>query len=1080
MKYLRTLDSFKAAKYEHSKNPILRPIKEELENEITWGGSLIGRLINSTIRTININRKAKSIDGLVDRFKNDLDILLTAVSSFNEREEARTIRAKALLEEIYKIVTDKNLTVEEKLMKLLSISDYQKRKSGGSPNLITTSYSYKGTSKLFEADDQNKEQTEEPQETEEIDPDDNGLIDIVIRDVKSADLKNKQILIKKLEDFKAELMNIEKQDDEEKDKKTEPKEEIKQIDQDFYKETSEYLNAYLDIVKKLQTTESKSETKTSPFKKGDIVMWKIKGGKGKGQIGFASVLSDVKEDDQKIWLKKTGGKQTPPFSLSLSEVTALKDFDEEAYKKLPEKTPDEIKTKTFLAKKGQYSFQNERNEQKSNFYKDEIERLQKLTTTSPALSETINLDDYFISENADDLQKSKEHAWKFILSINNQVKQKNQDAFNKHIQYISDLLEEKNPRGRFIRCLLLGCKIVDLLKNKYKAVAIDKIKNFSGEGNVSMVKASYQYSLNEDESASKTSNKELDEIAEIVAEISVPLLSLKQDMNLAKSYVDDKGQGISNSIVKLIDSFEKMKELRAKKSEKAPEVKERNSFKIFKKYNDFKLLLEADDDDDDEGQSESDFSMFDDPEEEEETQETQETEETKEGETKQETEDLVIKAWFKFFEKGEEKEWAVDINDVKKPIGPEKEKIEIDVEPGKLGDPHLDPIMTIMNTFGAAWRLYSTQWIPSGRPQGRVSQRTLREYTFVGKKGSEARSGISGSDYFIPGEGPWVVNKIFQKWEDQINKILENKWYRRVLANVVYKSQAEKETGIEQIEQKPERSSGITLLRFITELLTLEMPFPDAKRTLMLKYFNADIKDGSTPSKTGGGVGLPTSPGFPKDRASDPDKPEFIQISRYEQSRSKNPPVVGPGNIKPNYIYMVNVEQIEAGGNKIKKNLLMWVIKVNNKGILFRVQEDRGDNSKFLESVIHARFKEQNFKYKMDTLKDTQSRPYLAEKPEKEVFIYGIKKSQERIFAKDQEIEFFKIKNDNTLNIDDFKSIGKFKIKEIQIMAVSVIEGENASFKPVVIEWESRYRSQKDYSISGNVDDLINKMNSTP
>ena len=417
------------------------------------------------------------------------------------------------------------------------------------------------------------------------------------------------------------------------------------------------------------------------------------------------------------------------------------------------------------------------------------------------------------------------------------------------------------------------------------------------------------------------------------------------------------------------------------------------------------------------------------------------------------------------FSRGEEKEWVVNIEEVKKPIGPEKGKITVDVKDGNLEDPNLDPIIKIMNVFGKAYSLYATDYIPSGRPEGRVSQKTLREYEFIGKGNEGEARGQRDKDYFTPAYGPWAARRVFEKWEDGVNSILEDKWYRKVLANVNYVSQAERETGMEQIEQSPEKSSGITLLRFITEMLTLKGTFKENKRTMMLKYFNADLKEGEAEK------GPRNKNPIKNVKDLKTDEPFFSNISQYESERGGNFPVLGAANrIKPGYFYRVKCKV-----DSDEKIYILWAFYNANNIILFRAHESEARTPE--EAFISKRFVDRTLGYKT-----TQIIPRSAQfRREKDVFIIGMKSNQVQNFKKGGQVDIWQVKNERRIDARDFESkiwVINNNNDAIQIMVVpQLVSDTGARTKPVEVAWSERFKAEKDNKIEDNeINDLKNKM----
>lgn len=186
--------------------------------------------------------------------------------------------------------------------------------------------------------------------------------------------------------------------------------------------------------------------------------------------------------------------------------------------------------------------------------------------------------------------------------------------------------------------------------------------------------------------------------------------------------------------------------------------------------------------------------------------------------------DKVKTEWYKEFKEGEEKEYKVNEEEAKslqKEVDEAGNKeFEIDANSYK------DRIIRIVNIFGRAYKLYSVDEIPSGRPDGRISQKTFREYTYIGNQSNPSWSKEKG-----PGYGPWVATLTFEKWENGIMKILEDTKYRTVLANAKFTNVGP--------NQKP--GSGKTLFTFINDMIGeggKDKNFRQKRHRLLTEYFN--------------------------------------------------------------------------------------------------------------------------------------------------------------------------------------------------------------------------------------------------
>jgi hypothetical protein len=280
---------------------------------------------------------------------------------------------------------------------------------------------------------------------------------------------------------------------------------------------------------------------------------------------------------------------------------------------------------------------------------------------------------------------------------------------------------------------------------------------------------------------------EYQDISKSMSLLARVLLAFKDDMGLLDSLGELKKP--ITTFIKCYDELKKSYEF-IKGVEKEP-VK--NEFKLIN-YDRFMKLNEADD--------------------------------VQEEETDESTDkDIVKTEWYKEFKEGEEKEWKIEEKTVKEL----QKKTEATVNKEFSIDPenHMDSIIKIVNIFGKAYKLYAVEVIPSGRPNGRISQKTFRQYTFIGNSDKQPEwSKDTG-----PSSGPWASNSTFEKWENGIMKILEDTKYRKVLANAKFKNKGPNQKA----------GSGKTLFKFINDMLGeggKDRNFRSKRHRLMTEYFD--------------------------------------------------------------------------------------------------------------------------------------------------------------------------------------------------------------------------------------------------
>ena len=100
-----------------------RLIRETFENDITWGGSLLGRLINSIIRRGKIYYNTARIDSIISKVKVELNYLVQDVTFTQEqKKKLKGLTIKFILEEIYSVVKSEE-ELDVKCTKLIGSRD---------------------------------------------------------------------------------------------------------------------------------------------------------------------------------------------------------------------------------------------------------------------------------------------------------------------------------------------------------------------------------------------------------------------------------------------------------------------------------------------------------------------------------------------------------------------------------------------------------------------------------------------------------------------------------------------------------------------------------------------------------------------------------------------------------------------------------------------------------------------------------------------------------------------------------------------------------------------------------------------
>lgn len=164
--------------------------------------------------------------------------------------------------------------------------------------------------------------------------------------------------------------------------------------------------------------------------------------------------------------------------------------------------------------------------------------------------------------------------------------------------------------------------------------------------------------------------------------------------------------------------------------------------------------------------------------------------------------------------------WVVDENkaeDIKQTVENSSKNVKkIDI----------DPVLNIVKLFNRAFKVYTTLTIPSGRTDGKVSNRVFRRYTNL--------SGSTGTPQ-RPGVGPFKINKVFDKFESEIQDIIKDERYK-VIFN--------KDTEVELGDGRKVKGGGKILLNFIQSLLDGSTLYNgNAQNKFFKEYFGLTVAD---------------------------------------------------------------------------------------------------------------------------------------------------------------------------------------------------------------------------------------------
>ena len=587
------------------------------------------------------------------------------------------------------------------------------------------------------------------------------------------------------------------------------------------------------------------------------------------------------------------------FNVKVSDTLGVKVptfFNEEEYKNQKSNTYQEVSNKLSQAKKAVTIFTNKNDKVKTDFYNKEVQNLTKRLNGFQKNSSIRPENESLIYENVD--ESIEKIVWKKIVNAYNTS---GISKFSQNLQSLLKASDQSLPEGErkivYNRIVDIGKQVIINLDNVGKPISYQEL-----------VKERKDYLVS------------INDVSKSISLFNRYLLPLKEKMDVLQKFGE-----VGEHIKEYINCFYELKNLYSNK-----ETHEQNEL-IVLDYSSFSLIKESDDDVeknlDDEGHTDVKKDEF-------------------EG-------DSVKKSWFRFFSKGDEEKWKITKDDEKLREDVEKEGDEEHTLENAQNDDH---IIKIVNLFGRAYRLYATDYIPSGRPGGIVSQKTLREYEYLGKDTPRSSTSGSGID---PGPGPWASKSIFNKWQDGITKILEDKKYRKILANIKFISEAESSTGtpMKYTEGGKLKSggSGKNLFTFINDMLSTEGSFKQHRKYVFEKYFGVK---GSHSGKEEIDIDTPRyDPTISKENQGDTNDPFFSNA--VDTFRTKNLKLV---SLKEKIIKVTNDNGIYI--------IYPYNVDKNGEWVLFKYQVSEKNKPK--QSIITDSLKEQKDKdLKIESIEDS-------------------------------------------------------------------------------------------------------------
>jgi hypothetical protein len=171
-----------------------------------------------------------------------------------------------------------------------------------------------------------------------------------------------------------------------------------------------------------------------------------------------------------------------------------------------------------------------------------------------------------------------------------------------------------------------------------------------------------------------------------------------------------------------------------------------------------------------------------------------------------------------------------------------------------------DAIIRLLNLLYTAYDIFATEYIPSGRPGGRVSLKTFQEYQKldVGSGDKPNAAGVptdGGGTAVIPGFGPWAINVVYKKFQRRMRALHEDQELRKIFANVNFNypgsedkfndSYKYSQSRLQKLNEAEKgglenRKMGPVLFNLLADLTNPRMCSPQKIDTAWRKYFGQE------------------------------------------------------------------------------------------------------------------------------------------------------------------------------------------------------------------------------------------------
>lgn len=266
-------------------------------------------------------------------------------------------------------------------------------------------------------------------------------------------------------------------------------------------------------------------------------------------------------------------------------------------------------------------------------------------------------------------------------------------------------------------------------------------------------------------------------------------------------------------------------------------------------------------------------------------------------------------------------------------------KIKNNIEKSSDKDKKIDNdhILEAIKLFNKAYKIFTKDYIPSGRTGGAVSNRTQRKYTFIGK-GSPSPG--------KPGYGPWRNNKLFNRFEKGIQDILKEERFKKLF---------NEKTTIVLGDGTEKKGGGKILLKFINDLLDGDSYYKGGlQKKFMKEYFNIETSDDNNK-----GYKKPKKENINKNE----EKKENISFVRISEIKNKEKLIYAIKTIDKKVKYLIIIEdKNDKIFIKISNSFGHFKSYLNNKYELNRGQLNKLDLKK--NDVLFGRIDKKSLKNK--------------------------------------------------------------------------------------------------------------------